>query len=342
MNRDPRHASGAGGAGGGGSAGGGPSRDAEYYAQLKYASGSDRGDGTTTSGADTPPRAGEVGMQQDGGGGHRGEGASAGNDFDGDGQAAAAAPGAGRGSAAPGGGGTEADDEATEPDGEEDGAEEREKEDAEEEDAHAACALCGLGLEAEAVLGELLQFDLSTPKRREFASVHFLCARWGCGGVGDGICGKVCGEDARGAWPSSGPCAGRQLTTQSSAVTLSCSRLRLPSLTAAVVSALLLHHRRRCSWAPRAYSDADRPGAQHTLMMVPEEVRRARKIRCRQCKKSGAAMGCDVPECNQTFHLTCALLKVLRQWRAGGGGGGGRGELLGGLCAVLIILRLLP
>lgn len=46
--------------------------------------------------------------------------------------------------------------------------------------------------------------------------------------------------------------------------------------------------------------------------MVPEEVRRARQLRCCQCKRSGAAMGCDVASCHRTYHMPCAMLQVSR------------------------------
>ena len=46
------------------------------------------------------------------------------------------------------------------------------------------------------------------------------------------------------------------------------------------------------------------------MLMVPEEVRRARKLRCKRCKKTGAAMGCEVGTCPQTYHLPCAMLQV--------------------------------
>ncbi len=52
------------------------------------------------------------------------------------------------------------------------------------------------------------------------------------------------------------------------------------------------------------------PGAQHGLAMVPEEVRRARMLRCKQCGLTGAAMGCEVRSCKETFHLPCAMLQA--------------------------------
>ena len=47
--------------------------------------------------------------------------------------------------------------------------------------------------------------------------------------------------------------------------------------------------------------------------MVPEEVRRARQLRCSQCGRAGAAMGCDVADCECTYHLPCAMLQVGRE-----------------------------
>jgi hypothetical protein len=40
------------------------------------------------------------------------------------------------------------------------------------------CSLCHLGDDEEAMLGPLLEFDWSTPKRRATALVHQLCAAW--------------------------------------------------------------------------------------------------------------------------------------------------------------------
>lgn len=40
------------------------------------------------------------------------------------------------------------------------------------------CSLCHLGEEEDAMLGPLLEFDWSTPKRRATALVHQLCAAW--------------------------------------------------------------------------------------------------------------------------------------------------------------------
>ena len=47
--------------------------------------------------------------------------------------------------------------------------------------------------------------------------------------------------------------------------------------------------------------------------MVPEEVRRARQLRCSQCGRTGAAMGCDVADCECTYHLPCVMLQVGRE-----------------------------
>ena len=52
------------------------------------------------------------------------------------------------------------------------------------------------------------------------------------------------------------------------------------------------------------------PGAQHGLAMVPEEVWRSRFLKCKQCNQSGAAMGCEVKSCPQTYHLPCAMLQA--------------------------------
>jgi hypothetical protein len=49
------------------------------------------------------------------------------------------------------------------------------------------------------------------------------------------------------------------------------------------------------------------PEAQHKLVNVPEEVKRARKLKCKLCGQYGAAMGCDVPTCKQVGWLKEAL-----------------------------------
>lgn len=51
-------------------------------------------------------------------------------------------------------------------------------------------------------------------------------------------------------------------------------------------------------------------GGQHGLVMVPEEVWRARFLRCKQCGQTGAAMGCEVRSCKGTFHLPCAMMQA--------------------------------
>ncbi|KAL4425593.1 hypothetical protein ABPG75_009609 [Micractinium tetrahymenae] len=64
------------------------------------------------------------------------------------------------------------------------------------------------------------------------------------------------------------------------------------------------------AWSPRAHAaGAEEPGAQHGLMMVPEEVRRAHSLKCCCCKQRGAGMGCDVAACRRTYHLPCAMLE---------------------------------
>ena len=40
--------------------------------------------------------------------------------------------------------------------------------------------------------------------------------------------------------------------------------------------------------------------------MVPEAVRRGRKIKCRECGGKGATLGCLNRFCRSSFHLSCA------------------------------------
>jgi hypothetical protein len=40
--------------------------------------------------------------------------------------------------------------------------------------------------------------------------------------------------------------------------------------------------------------------------MVPEAVRRGRKIKCRECGLKGATLGCLNRFCRSSFHLSCA------------------------------------
>ena len=42
------------------------------------------------------------------------------------------------------------------------------------------------------------------------------------------------------------------------------------------------------------------------LQLVPEAVRRGRKIKCRECGLKGATLGCLNRFCRSSFHLSCA------------------------------------
>ncbi|EFN57765.1 hypothetical protein CHLNCDRAFT_143079 [Chlorella variabilis] len=76
-----------------------------------------------------------------------------------------------------------------------------------------------------------------------------------------------------------------------------------------VAGRVVLVHSLCAQWAPRAHY-SEEAAAQHSLLMVPDEVQRARKLRCRLCRKPGAAMGCEERTCQQTYHLPCAMGQV--------------------------------
>uniref|UniRef100_A0A8C8U2A6 PHD-type domain-containing protein n=1 Tax=Peromyscus maniculatus bairdii TaxID=230844 RepID=A0A8C8U2A6_PERMB len=39
---------------------------------------------------------------------------------------------------------------------------------------------------------------------------------------------------------------------------------------------------------------------------VKKEIWRGRRLKCTQCSKGGATVGCDLPTCSQNYHFSCA------------------------------------
>ncbi|GMH33233.1 hypothetical protein BSKO_01067 [Bryopsis sp. KO-2023] len=62
-------------------------------------------------------------------------------------------------------------------------------------------------------------------------------------------------------------------------------------------------HKECAIWAPQVYEDSD---CQNGLTNVILEVRRASRIKCAVCNKWGAALGCQVESCPNSYHHPCA------------------------------------
>uniref|UniRef100_A0ACD5UCL8 Uncharacterized protein n=1 Tax=Avena sativa TaxID=4498 RepID=A0ACD5UCL8_AVESA len=63
----------------------------------------------------------------------------------------------------------------------------------------------------------------------------------------------------------------------------------------------VLHVHEKCiEWAPQAFFDGD------NVMNLENELARSSKIKCSVCGLKGAALGCLVRSCRQSFHFPCA------------------------------------
>ncbi|XP_077229162.1 breast cancer associated RING 1 isoform X2 [Tasmannia lanceolata] len=64
----------------------------------------------------------------------------------------------------------------------------------------------------------------------------------------------------------------------------------------------VLHVHLKCmEWAPQVYFDGE------TAMNLEAEVTRGSKIKCYNCGKKGAALGCYAKSCQKSFHVPCAI-----------------------------------
>ena len=62
-------------------------------------------------------------------------------------------------------------------------------------------------------------------------------------------------------------------------------------------------------WAPQCVNAGGEPkGSTPNLINVCKEARRASRLRCAHCKKSGAAAGCFNGSCRKSYHIWCARL----------------------------------
>ena len=57
-------------------------------------------------------------------------------------------------------------------------------------------------------------------------------------------------------------------------------------------------------WCPNIYLDPD--GRHNKLMNLDSEYRWSWRCICHSCKKDGAGLGCNVDECDKSFHYLCA------------------------------------
>ena len=56
-------------------------------------------------------------------------------------------------------------------------------------------------------------------------------------------------------------------------------------------------------WAPQCYEDDD-----EEVRNVDKELRRSKRLRCAHCGRGHAAIGCFVPSCRRSYHLSCARI----------------------------------